>query len=224
MKDYCAYDYERRDFILKYEKLPDTKEIKITYADGETYNIPYTVKGEIRLLNRMRRQVEDYPDFVYATKQNRNVLVVKQIMMLLFSGVTMVFLTNGVIGAIELGEAGTILTVPLIMTSLTILAAKRRFNQIGDEIDKVNASINDYDKSLFYLNNEKVFANERLFRKDVKTKVPKKVKYILDSNCDINVPSINLNNIDELSMKELKKTYEASLQSRGPELVLKKRK
>ena len=225
MKDYCAYDYERKDFITKYEVLDETNEIKIYYADNETYTIPYTIYGEIRLLNRMRKQVEDYPDFVVNTKQNRNLLMIKQIIYLLASAVFMVFLSDGVIGLIKLGGEGAILIPGIVMTGASILAAKKRFDKIGDKIDLINADITDYDKSMFYISNEKVFTNERLLRRDVKSVVPTRVKYILDSNVkDEMIPTLNLNNIDELTMKELKKTYEASLQSRGPELVIKHKK
>ena len=221
MKDYCLYDYERRDYILKYEIDKKNNEIVIYYADDETYRIPYTVKGEIRLLKRMRKQVEDSYNFIEDAKQNRGILHIKRGMILTFSALSMAFLTYGVIGAIELGAASAFLVGPLTMNALIIAAAKRRLNQIGDKIDEINSSIIDYNKNVFYLSNENVFTDERILRRDVVSNSPKKIQELSKNRTNKEVPILNLNNLEELSMKDLKKTYEASLQSRGPELVLK---
>ena len=220
MKDYCLNDYERRDYILYYEKDNNTKEIIIHYADESTYRIPYTTNGEIRLLKRMRNQVENSEYFIEDAKQNKIILYMKKGMFLTFSAVGMAFLTYGVIGAIELGAASAFLAGPLIMNGLAIVVAKRRINQIDGKIDEINDSLDDYNKNLFYLSNEKVFANDRVLRRDVIKNSPKKVQELSKTNSK-EIPIVNLNNIESLTMKDLKRTYEASLQSRGPELVLK---
>ncbi len=222
MKDFCIHDYEKRDYILKYEIDKPSNEIIIYYADKETYRIPYTIKGEIRLLKRMKKQIEDSPYFIEDAKSNRNILYFKKGMYLTFSAVAMVFLTYGVMGAIELGiGVSAFLVGPLAMNALAILAAKKKLNKVDSKIDEINIDITDYNKNVFYLSNEKVFANERILRRDVVKNAPKKVQE-LSNNAELNeVPILNLNNISMLSMKDLKQTYKASLQSHGPELVLK---
>ncbi len=220
MKDYCSTEYERKSFITKYDIDKEKSEITIYYADDETLKVPYSFKEEIRLLNNMKKQVKYYDHFIDRAKKEKRVLRFKRLLALIMAGYGTVLLSYLSIGAFLLGSAGIFIMPTIFMNLLIIMIIKRKFDEISDKIDNINEGVNDYNKNMFYLNNEKVFANERLMRKDVINNTPKKVKYLIGNSKDI--PLINLNNLENISMKDLKKTYEASLQSRGPELVLKK--
>ena len=166
-----------------------------------------------------------YDDFIEHAKENKQVLRFKKLVALLAASYGAGILGLLGFGMFALGSLGLFYLPVAVMDALIILIIKRKHDEIDDQILELNDSISDYKKALFYLNNEKVFTNERVYRRDVIRNSPKMVQKILERNKevhhDLSVPSINLNSLTDISMKDLKETYKASLQSHGPELVLK---
>lgn len=221
MKDYCETEYQRKTFIIKYEIDNKQDEIKIYYADDEILKVPYSLKEEIKILNQMKKQIKYYDHFIDNAKSEKNVLKFKKILAFGAASYGAVIFGYLGIGALVLGPAGLFVMPTIMMDVLIIMAIKRRYDQIDDKILEINESIKDYNKNVFYLRNEKLFTNERVMRKDVINNSPIRVKEIVNKNSGKDIPSINLNTLDDITMKDLKKTYEASLQSHGPELVLR---
>ncbi len=218
MKDYCETDYQRKTFITKYETI--NNEIKIYYADDDNLTVPYSIKEEIKILNQMKKQIRYYDHFIDNAKSEKSILKFRKIVALMAASYGAVIFGYLGIGALVLGSAGLFVMPTIVMDALIIMAIKRRYDAIDDKIMEINESINDYNKNVFYIKNEKLFSNERVMRKDVIKNTPTRVKKVISYNIDKQIPLINLNTLDEISMKDLKKTYEASLQSHGPELVL----
>ena len=221
MRDFTSTEYEKRDYVLKYKVDKKKKDLIIYYADGESIRVAYSINGEIRLLNKMKGQALLYgADFL---KGERRKYRFKKVGYLAFASMLTVILTIGTKGAIELGAVGTNLIVPLSINVLAIAATKRRYNEVDDKIRELNEDIREYAKNIFYIKNEKVFANERLLRDDVAPKLPEKVQDVIEEKSaeTFDVPYINLNNIDKFSMQDLQKTYNTSLQSRGKMLTLR---
>ncbi len=225
MKDYCETDYQRKSFITRYIINVDTNELELIYADNEVTTIPYTIKNEIRTLNRMKKQIEYYQKYQDKLLSDKKALRLRKGILLFGASLGAVALAYILEAMYLLGYASAFLLPTLSMDVLMITSIKKRFDLIDDRIIEINDDLEDYKKNMFYLTNEKVFSNERLFRSDVIDKVPDKVYAAIEErevyNLSNEVPSININNLENFTMKELTKTYNASLQSHGPELVLK---
>lgn len=58
MKDYSLNLEERKDFILRYDVTED-KMIKIIFAKGEPWYVPYNKENEDKILKKMEKQLEN---------------------------------------------------------------------------------------------------------------------------------------------------------------------
>ena len=85
MKNYTLKSSEEKDFIVKYEIDKKTNEIIITFADNKTIRIPNTIKNQITLLMRMKKQVEYYRNFEEDAKKEIRSLRISQLMELIFA-------------------------------------------------------------------------------------------------------------------------------------------
>ena len=227
MKDYTETDFQKRTFIIRYTINHADNLIEVYYADGDTTIMPYTAHNEIMILDRMRRQVLNYSDFKDKAKVDRIFFRIKKYLCLGGACFGTVVLANLGYLAISVGTAGIGFIPSLTINGLMILVMKKYYDASDDEIIRINNAMKDYDKSIFYLRNEKVFADERIKRHDVITRSPEKVRRITKEREEYHltdeIPSINLNSIDDLTTRELERTYEASLQSHGPEKKLVKK-
>ena len=215
MRDYTETDFQKKSFIMRY-KIND-RNLEIEYADGEIQILPYTEHNEIMLLERMKKQVLSYPNFKDNAKLDRVFFRIKKYLCLGGAAFGTVVLANLGVIALSVGLAGVGFVPALTINGLMILVMKKYYDASDDEIIKINDAMRDYDKSMFYIHNEKIFTDERMNRPDVINKTPTRVKKIVTSSPLLDeIPAININSISDLSMKELKSSYEASLQSHGP--------
>lgn len=225
MKNYTLKSSEEKDFIVKYEIDKKTNEIIITFADNKSIRIPNTIKNQITLLMRMKKQVEYYRNFEEDAKKKIRSLRISQLMELIFAILITILVAVLGVKAFTIGWKGLLLT-PFILTSgMGLVGTKIAFNSASIDIDRMKERLHDFKKSMFFLHQEKVFANERLLRPDVAPKTPKKVRNLIEQAKEEEIkedlPIINYNNIEEFTMHELKKTYALSLQSHGPVLTMK---
>lgn len=223
MKDYTDSDFQKQTFIIRYDIDKETKEIIIRYADGEIRTMEYSLHNEIMILEKMKNQVYYYADFKDRIKIDRLFWLIKKYMCLSGAGFGSIVLGALLVACMQMGIVAVAMLPSVIINILMIMVMKKYFDLSDDQVQEINRRIKDYDKSVFYLHNEQVLSNERLLRRDVINKIPTRVRFILSKGkIEDEVPLVSINSIDDLSMKDLKKSYEASLQSHGPELTIKK--
>ena len=187
MKNYCFDSNESKLFILNYTI--KKSDIIVKYASGDTVTIPYTVENENKLRQLMRKQVEN----TSVKKINKkfispNISTVISAILVIVS-----FLIN----------VPTVATYALVgLSSCGLLGSAIR----ARKIKKIK---NDYLKSCEFLENKNQI-NENIDIKSITNNVSKKtVKQIKKAKVEANtynkVETLDLNQIDKMSIKDLRK-------------------
>lgn len=195
MKDYSLDKETRKKFIKKYtitdEKTTTPKNIVIHYANRKKHKIPYSAEKELEIIKKIDDQtkmIENSQHEISMKKSIRNTL----------------FIT------LEIVAAAIILNIPnisipnYIITSLLLISGVILDLAEVSKIIRSNIIKKDMEKTQFFKENEEEIT-KGINNKNVINNVNEKTKQIIkDQKEETNIPVININTIDSMSLKDLK--------------------
>ena len=194
-------DKIKKTFILKYEI--NGKDIIVFFADNTQYKLEHTKDNEIKILKRMKEQINQYKqvfdEYLINDKSQFKYFdeFIYIFLVLLFLGISCFLLGNGLIITNILG---------LIFT---ILGSMGVFGKIL--INVINKIItDDYKKTIMFLENE-VVINEKINSQECKNifmNVNNRVKDACPAKDDGSI-EVTINSIDRLNLCELKLLVES---------------
>ncbi len=212
MKDYTETDFQKKMFITRYIINLETNQIEVIYADGIVDTIPYSLHNEIMILERMKRQVLNYNEFKDNAKLDRVFFRIKKYLCLGGAMFGTVVLAHLGVATFSAGIVGIAMIPTLTINGLMILIMKKYFDKADDSIIEINDAIKDYDKSMYYIKNEDSFESTKLLNPKVLEETPDSIQAVAEERKEydlpIEVPSINMNTIETLPIKDLKKTVD----------------
>ena len=183
MKDYSNNKNEAKKYILSYKIAEDKLVIKL--ASGETYEVPYTKENEKRIISIMKDQVKS------AKVKDYSILVTGCLSIIVgLSIATAIGISIGIIPQF-------LLHIPLSLIAVSTLAFS--VSRIRYVFQKNNLKKLDY-----FLNHEEELNGNKAKYKNAKLNLSKKTTKKLEAaQCTEEMP-INLNNIDDYSLEDLK--------------------
>lgn len=192
MKDYTQLyngKYSQDDFILNYEIKDD--KITVTLANGTKYLIKYSEENEKTLLNAMKEQTKN---FYFTTKYFTKHKIINSLSVLALNMCNIILYTS-VIG-LNINIYGWL---SYLFVGINVIVF---FAEIS-KIIKIIKIKNDLNKNIMFLTNEKLF-NENLTIQNIKEygKALKKIEI------NSEVQTLNINNIDKISLRKLRKLKE----------------
>lgn len=142
MKDYSLNKEDKKNFILGY--VPDDNgNLSVNFAEGESWNIPYTEKNEEILLNKMKEQVKKSDEFYEKAKNKREKNSTRGVGMVLLSILMLTFTFYGKVTLfVSLASLFGIISIPFIVKSVKLssvladLEKNRKFIKMEDELNK----------------------------------------------------------------------------------------
>lgn len=188
MKNYELDIENSKRFILNYKIV--NEEIIINLGTGEKYPIPYTIENEKRILEKMKRQVENCKKGVYAKKQHikgkRNTVVASSAIMLF--------------NIISIAYGIDIIPIMVNITSLLICASVTSY--FGIKLSDAKETLDDIEKNKIFIINEMELNTNVKNNSNCLSNTTEKTKEIIAKNKEKN---ITVNTIDQISYEDLKK-------------------
>ena len=189
MKDYSMNLEEKKNFVLSYKIVEDTiDEVKDTiiivkFATGEEWRIPYTEGNEKKILDKMKKQVEENSELVKKQENKRHLNIMTGI------GFTFLIISSLILGNNNIGELDSI--AYYISGGLSTIGL---LNSICRVI-KSNSLIADFNKNKHFVEieeelNKKVSSNDNVLSK-TSNRTRKMVEETLDNEPVFNINSFN---------------------------------
>ena len=211
MKDYELDLEKSKYFILNYEIVKN--EIIINLGTGDKYPIPYTIENEKRILEQMKKQVENFNGTEFSKKQyiemDRGIVSITTILILI---ATILFISP--INMSIMTYAATMLVCVPIRTFFKI------------QLDKSNKILEDLKKNKKFIFNELELDTNIKNNPNCLSNTSKKAKEIISKNKS-SEQKVTINTIDQISSEDLQKILdniklEKKLNIEHPELEQQK--
>lgn len=192
MKNYSLNYNDSKAFILNY-KIEDNKII-INLASGEKYVIPYSLENEKKLLTQMKKQILNSSKFEKKQEKRFSFAwkwgVFSSSMLIIFS----IMLATGItVNPIATIIGGSWMIIDIASRIYAMIDSKRK--------------IEDIHKNKMFLSNQESINQKIKSNQNILSNTNKKTKEIV-SSASKNKPTFNLNVIDKIKYKELKKILE----------------
>jgi len=188
MKNYELDIENSKRFILNYEIV--NEEIIINLGTGEKYPIPYTIENEKRILEKMKKQVENCKRLEYAKKQHikakRNTVIVSSVIML-FNIISMAYGIN---------------IIPTMANIISLLICASATSYFGIKLSDVKETLDDIEKNKIFIINEIELNTNVKNNSNCLSNTTEKTKEIIAKNKEKN---ITVNTIDQIPYEDLKK-------------------
>ena len=174
MKDYSINDFQRKSFILSYEKDIETNEIIIHYADNTTRRVINDTIEEMKILKQMRRQVLDgkksYLRNSKILKEGKFLKLISKIAIASIAAIMVqIIIRNGFIASFP----------AVIWDSFLIGYNFYSLRKVSKVLKKVMAKTEDYEKSLYYVEHADNFENSRIMKNNILHQAPLSVNKII---------------------------------------------
>lgn len=186
MKNYALNFEASRTFILNY-KIAEN-EIRVNFASGEKYIIPYSLENERRILEQMRNQILYSAEFEEKQKKKFS----SSLRWALWDGlmilVNTAMLLNGIWPPVISG-----IMISFFMTDV--------INKICSMINS-NVKYKDVQKNKMFLKNEELINSKVRSNQNILHNTKIKTRNLVASTPE-ETPVFNINNIDKISADEL---------------------
>lgn len=187
MKDYSMNLEERKDFILRYDLTSDGM-IKIIFAKGKPWYVPYNEENEKKLLEKMKKQLEKANTI--KEKIVSKLLPVAIVSAGLFAA-TIILVIN-LAGSYNTYVVAGISSLPMAASLIT------GFFAIKNKI-----KLNDLEKNVRFLEMEKKLNDNVRSKKNILVNVSNKTKKAI-KDLPEDKPVFNVNNFNYVSFNDLK--------------------
>ena len=173
MKDYCANLFERKTFILNYSINLDKKIIIVNYADGFIKEVPYSKREELSILKQMKNQVFNGQKTYEYNRNKCNEQLRKNSIYNAILGIYLALLFS----IFHIG------TLPfLIFSGISSFAVFKLFKKYKTNIKKIKdyaSIIEDYEKNLNFVLNEKNFSNDKIITPKILNIPNRRIQYVI---------------------------------------------
>lgn len=176
MKNYCFDRDDKELFIKRFIEKKDN--ITIIYGNNDRFVVPNTIENKNGLLLIMRNQVATARDKIEILKEN----FVEHIIYIVGYGLV------AITAIFFIPEYPIIASMGSIPATVTIVNIFKAIN--------VKKKLKDYDKNIFYMDNETIFLNQKVI--DLEKR--KEISQLKDQK-----NKITINDVDKYTLEELKK-------------------
>lgn len=206
MKDYSLGE---KVWILNYDLSVWNYELILHFSNGKATSIPYTLENEKKVLKTMEEQVEYAVENCLTEEEQTDYMKWEQ------NEIEIINLGSCVLGAsvTAVGIINMIVTpevAALVVTGIGLLSSLPHI-VVKSKLLTLDNLINDLNKNHIYIASKHYFKQYDLRkRKDlVLDGTSRKTKEVLsNTQSNAEIPSININSIDKMSLKDLKRIYE----------------
>ena len=174
MKDYSINSFERKSFILYYDIDSLKQEITIYYADRTKRVFPYNLTGEKILLENMKNQVISHKkDYNTAKKELKEYNF--------YNKITLIILAIGLGISLSSFQFGIFEGIQSLIFNAFISRIIFKIGNFKNVRTKLNNFTQDYEKNLYFLNNENDFSNKKIITPNVLRNASDKITHIINN-------------------------------------------
>ena len=203
MKNYALSDMkdmDARTFILNYEI--KNGQIIINFASKEKLEVPYTEENEKKIKEKMEAQVRNAGANSIKQKCEKYLDDKVWLAILLLILITIAFMFT--IAIISTCGFTNIYTIAMILIDLAVSTGTF---YCSHKFYKYESIIRDFEKNELFLKEQNNINDNIKGNPNILANVSQKTKALVDS-AEENEPVFNINNIDNMSLKELKQIIE----------------
>lgn len=193
MKDYSMNLEERKDFILGYDITNDGR-IKINFAKGKSWYVPYNEENEKIILNKMKKQLDNAAE---TEKKIIDKLTTNALLSGIFFASTIIFVTL---------DASVLDLSPYIVSSISSLPIAATL-LTGFFAGKNKVKLDDLRKNLRFIEMEKKVNDNVRSEKNVLINVSNKTKKVI-KDLPEDKPVFNVNNFNYVPFNDLRQIIE----------------
>ena len=199
MKDYSKNLEEKKNFVLNYKIIEDTiDEVKDTiivvkFATGEEWRIPYTEENEKKVLDKMKKQVDESRELI---EKKRTSLIAYKI-----TSIVMAIVAGGTLMYAYFSNYSTIINVLFSILDLTFvgISAVTLINYLKDK-----KLIKDYEKNAYFVKIEEELNNKIKSNENVLSKTSSRTRNMVENVLDNSEPVFNINSFNRVPYSDIK--------------------
>lgn len=188
MKNYALNFEDSRSFILNYKV--EENEIKVNFASGEKYIVPYSMENERRILEKMKNQILFSEEFEKKQQKRFSSSLKWSLWDVAMISLIAVIMSNGI------ANYSPIINV-IIMCFYTIDIFFRIYSMIDS-----NVKYKDIQKNKMFLKNEELINSKVRSNQNILCNTKIETRNLITSTPE-EKPVFNLNNIDKIDSNEL---------------------
>jgi len=188
MKNYALNFEDSRSFILNYKV--EENEIKVNFASGEKYIVPYSMENERRILEKMKNQILFSEEFEKKQQKRFSSSLKWSLWDVAMISLIAVIMSNGI------ANYSPVINV-IIMCFYTIDIFFRIYSMIDS-----NVKYKDIQKNKMFLKNEELINSKVRSNQNILCNTKIETRNLITSTPE-EKPVFNLNNIDKIDSNEL---------------------